>query len=41
MNSLLRKVSPNGRIVQDTGTGGAYPCSTDRVVWAVATWEIY
>ena len=41
MNSLLRKVSPNGRIVQDTGTGGAYPCSTDRVVWAVAAWEIY
>jgi hypothetical protein len=41
MNSLLRKVSPEGRIIQDTGTGGAYPCSTDRVIWAVAAWEIY
>ena len=41
MSSLLRKVTPEGRIVQDTGTGGAYPCSTDRVIWAVAAWEIY
>jgi hypothetical protein len=41
MTSLLRKVSPDGRIIQDTGTGGAYPCSTDRMVWAVAAWEIY
>jgi len=41
MTSLLRKVSPEGRIIQDTGTGGAYPCSTDRVIWAVAAWEIY
>lgn len=39
-NSLMRKVK-NGRIVQDTGTGGAYPVSTDRIVWAVAAWEIY
>ena len=38
--SLLRKVK-NGRIIQDTGTGGAYPCSTDRQVWAAAAWEIY
>lgn len=38
--SLMRKVK-NGRIVQDTGTGGAYPISTDRIVWAVAAWEIY
>jgi len=41
MASLLRKVTPEGRIVQDTGTGGAYPCSTDRVIWVVAAWEIY
>ncbi|WP_035568184.1 MGH1-like glycoside hydrolase domain-containing protein [Hymenobacter sp. IS2118] len=41
IKSLLRKVSPEGRIIQDTGTGGAYPVSTDRVVWAVAAWEIY
>ncbi len=38
--SLLRKVK-NGRIVQDTGTGGAYPVSTDRMIWAVAAWEVY
>ena len=39
-NSLLRKVK-NGRIIQDTGTGGAWPCSTDRMIWAVAAWELY
>ncbi|HYG39040.1 MAG TPA: glycogen debranching protein [Cytophagales bacterium] len=38
--SLLRKVK-NGRIIQDTGTGGAYPVSTDRIIWATAAWEIY
>jgi hypothetical protein len=38
--SLLRKVK-NGRIIQDTGTGGAYPCSSDRMIWAVAAWEVY
>ncbi|MER2997583.1 MGH1-like glycoside hydrolase domain-containing protein [Pontibacter populi] len=40
MYSLMRKVK-DGRIVQDTGTGGAYPVSTDRVIWAVAAWEVY
>lgn len=39
-NSLRRKVK-SGRIVQDTGTGGAYPVSSDRVVWALAAYEIY
>lgn len=39
-NSLLRKVK-NGKIIQDTGTGGAYPASTDRIIWAVAAWELY
>lgn len=39
-NSLRAKVR-DGRIVQDTGTGGAWPVSTDRVVWAIAAWEIY
>lgn len=39
-NSLMKKVK-KGRIIQDTGTGGAYPISTDRVVWAIAAWEIY
>ena len=41
MNSLLRKVNKKKRIIQDTGTGGAYPCSTDRIIWAVAAWELY
>lgn len=38
--SLMRKVK-NNRIVQDTGTGGAYPVSTDRIVWTLAAWELY
>ncbi len=41
MNSLMRKVNAKKRIIQDTGTGGAYPCSTDRIVWATAAFEIY
>jgi len=40
-NSLMRKVNANRRIIQDTGTGGAWPASTDRMIWAVAAWEIY
>ena len=40
MNSLMRKVADN-RIIQDTGTGGAWPVSSDRVVWVLAAWEIY
>jgi hypothetical protein len=38
--SLRQKVR-RGRIVQDTGTGGSWPVSTDRVTWALAAWEIY
>jgi Bacterial alpha-L-rhamnosidase 6 hairpin glycosidase domain len=38
--SLMRKVK-DGLIIQDTGTGGAYPVSTDRMIWAVAAWEVY
>lgn len=38
--SLMRKVKDN-HIIQDTGTGGAWPVSSDRVVWAMAAWEIY
>lgn len=41
MKSLRAKVTPNNRIIQDTGTGGAWPCSTDRTIWAVAAWEVY
>jgi hypothetical protein len=40
MNSLMRKVADD-RIIQDTGTGGAWPVSTDRIVWTLAAWEIY
>lgn len=40
MYSLMHKVK-NGRVIQDTGTGGAYPVSSDRMIWAVAAWEIY
>ena len=39
--SLLRKVNKKKRIIQDTGTGGAYPASTDRMIWAVAAYEVY
>ncbi len=38
--SLRRKVNRN-RIIQDTGSGGAWPVSSDRTTWALAAWEIY
>ncbi len=38
--SLMKKVK-RGRIIQDTGSGGAWPVSSDRTVWAVAAWELY
>lgn len=41
MKSLLAKVNQNNRIIQDTGTGGAWPCSTDRTTWVLAAWECY
>ncbi|MCQ2146961.1 MAG: hypothetical protein MJZ16_05525, partial [Bacteroidales bacterium] len=41
MTSLLAKVNANNRIIQDTGTGGAWPCSTDRTTWVLAAWEVY
>ncbi|MFM2358598.1 MAG: hypothetical protein RLY16_591 [Bacteroidota bacterium] len=41
IKSLMRKVNKKKRIIQDTGTGGAYPASTDRMVWATAAWEVY
>ncbi|MBQ2857547.1 MAG: hypothetical protein IJE78_10605 [Bacteroidaceae bacterium] len=40
-NSLEVKVDRMGRIIQDTGTGGSWPCSSDRVVWALSAWNIY
>ena len=39
--SLLAKVDSSGRIIQDTGTGGSWPVSSDRMVWALAAWELY
>lgn len=39
--SLLKKVNAKKRIIQDTGTGGAWPVSSDRMIWAVAAWELY
>lgn len=41
MISLLCKIGRNGQIIQDTGTGGAWPCSSDREIWTVAAWELY
>lgn len=38
--SLMKKVKRR-RIVQDTGSGGAWPVSSDRTTWALAAWEIY
>lgn len=38
--SLMKKVN-RGRIIQDTGSGGAWPVSSDRTTWALAAWEVY
>ncbi|MEZ4910326.1 MAG: amylo-alpha-1,6-glucosidase [Saprospiraceae bacterium] len=37
----LRKKVKRGRIIQDTGSGGAWPISSDRTTWCLAAWEIY
>jgi hypothetical protein len=44
-NSLAFKLSERRTggglsIVQDTGTGGSWPVSSDRVVWALGAWEL-
>lgn len=41
MISLMKKINEEGQIIQDTGSGGAWPISTDRMIWTVAAWEIY
>ena len=41
MISLRKKVNAEGQIIQDTGSGGAWPVSSDRMIWAVAAWEVY
>lgn len=28
------------QIIQDTGSGGSYPVSTDRIVWSLGAWEV-
>ena len=38
--SLLKKVK-GGQIIQDTGSGGAWPVSSDRTTWTLAAWEIF
>ncbi len=40
-SSLRAKLSDSGRIIQDTGTGGAWPISSDRHIWTLAAWEVY
>lgn len=37
---LMRKTK-DGHIIQDTGSGGSWPISSDRMTWALAAWEIY
>lgn len=39
--SLEHKITSDGRIVQDTGSGGAWPISSDRLIWLPAALEIY
>lgn len=39
--SLEHKISPNMTIIQDTGSGGAWPVSSDRQIWGVAAYEVY
>lgn len=42
LNTLRKQTLKNPReALQDTGTGGSWPISTDRVVWAIAAWEYY
>ena len=38
--ALMRKVN-NGKIIQDTGTGGSWPISSDRMTWVPAAYEVY
>lgn len=39
--SLMKKVNQRGVIIQDTGSGGAWPVSSDREIWALAAFEVY
>ena len=35
-----RRDGTEEQVVQDTGTGGSWPVSSDRVVWALGAWEV-
>lgn len=39
-HSLMKRVR-EGQIMQDAGTGGAWPVGTDRAVWTLGAWEVY
>lgn len=42
LNTLRKQTLKNPKeALQDTGSGGSWPISTDRVVWALAAWEYY
>lgn len=42
LNTLRKQTLKDpAEALQDTGTGGSWPMSTDRVVWAIAAWEYY
>ena len=41
VKTSLRDKVRRGRIVQDTGSGGAWPVSSDRTTWVLAAWEVY
>jgi hypothetical protein len=38
---LLVRTDSLGRIIQESGSGGSWPISTDRVAWSLAAWEVY
>ncbi|WP_197068358.1 DUF7402 domain-containing protein [Candidatus Soleaferrea massiliensis] len=41
-NSMLEKIIGDPKeLVEDTGTGGSYPTSTDRIIMAISIWEYY
>ncbi len=39
--SSLESRVKDGVVLQDTGTGGGWPVSTDRVAWALGAWSVY
>ncbi|MET0462070.1 MAG: hypothetical protein ABW007_02915 [Chitinophagaceae bacterium] len=42
LNTLRKQTLKDpAEALQDTGTGGSWPISTDRIVWAIAAWEYY